>query len=99
MDWMIKIEELTVENKKIWGLVANLPKAPLVVLIAPKGYIMCGYLNLGMAEGLDQVAAIVRGVNSVEDMLKKEISASTSQAKNLGIIDGMPVKEAVKKLL
>lgn len=87
------------ENKKIYGVVADLPKAPLVALIAPKGYIMCGYLNLGTAEGLGQVAAIVTGVRNIEDMLNKKISASTSQAKVLGINEGMPVKEAIKKLI
>ncbi|MGC8816606.1 MAG: YunC family protein [Candidatus Hadarchaeum sp.] len=96
---MIEIKELAVENKKIRGLVAGLPKAPLVALIAPKGYIMCGYLNLETAEKLGQAAAIVRGVDGIEDMLNKKISASTSQAKILGIIEGMSVKEALKKLL
>ncbi|MEM3421743.1 MAG: DUF1805 domain-containing protein [Candidatus Hadarchaeum sp.] len=96
---MIKIEELNVENKKICGLVADLPKAPLVAIIAPKGYIMCGYLNLETAENLGQAAAIVRGVASVEDMLNKKISAVTSQAKILGINEGTPVKEAIKKLI
>lgn len=96
---MIKIEELTIEEKKICGLVADLPKAPLVLLIAPKGYIMCGYLNLDTAERLGQVAAIVRGVNSIDEMLNKKISAATTQAKILGINEGTPVKEAIRKLL
>ncbi|MGQ9788902.1 MAG: YunC family protein [Candidatus Hadarchaeaceae archaeon] len=96
---MIKIEELNLENKKIWGLVADLPKAPLVALIAPKGYIMCGYLNLETAERLGQVAAIVKGVHDIKDLLNKKISASTTQAKILGINEGMHVKEAIKKLI
>ncbi|KUO42593.1 MAG: hypothetical protein APZ16_02075 [Candidatus Hadarchaeum yellowstonense] len=96
---MIKTTTLTVDNKKLCGLVVDLPKAPLVAIIAPKGYLMCGYLNIATAEKLGQAAAVVRGVKSVEDALNKKISAVTKQARKLGIKRGMLVREALKKLV
>ncbi len=96
---MIETRELELEGKKILGLKADLPKAPLVILIASKGYIMCGYLNLDTAEKLGQAAAVVRGVNSFEDILEGNVTAVTSQARKLGVVEGMPGKDAIKKMI
>ena len=95
----MKIRELEIKNTKLSCLEVGLPKSPLIIIVAPKGYIMCGYLNIGTAERLGQAAAIVRGVNSVEEILKGKVSALTSNAKKLGISEGMLGEEAVSKMV
>ncbi len=96
---MIETGEIELDKKKLPSLKVALPKAPLVMVIAPKGYVMCGYLNIDAAEKLGQAAAIVRGVNSAEEILNGKISAATSQARKLGISEGMLGKDALKRLI
>ena len=97
---MIIIKQLEVKGKKIIGVeIRNLGNAPLIFVKADKGYIMCGYLNIEVAEKLGDTAAIVTGVNSVEELLEKNVKAVTSKAKNLGIEPGMKGKEALEKLI
>ena len=90
---------MILEGKKLSGLKVDLPKAPLIVITAPKGYIMCGYLDLGTAEKLGQVAAIVRGVKDFNDVLNAKISAATTQAMKLGVEEGMLGRDALKKMI
>ncbi len=96
---MFETKELELDGKKFHGLRADLPKAPLVALIATNGYIMCGYLNIESAEKLGQAAAIVRGVNNFDDMLNGKVVAATSQARKLGVAEGMLGRDAIKKLV
>ena len=96
---MIEVKELELHGKKMQGLRADLPRAPLVVVIAPNGYIMCGYLNIETAEKLGQAAAIVRGVKNFDDMLNGRIAAATSQARKLGVVEGMLGSDAIKKMI
>ncbi|MDR3195315.1 MAG: YunC family protein [Endomicrobium sp.] len=60
---------------------------------------MCGYLNLETAEKkMNNVAAIVTGVKSVDDMLKKNITSSTTNAQKIGIVSGISVLETLEKI-
>ncbi|HDJ84084.1 MAG TPA: DUF1805 domain-containing protein [Desulfurococcaceae archaeon] len=77
----------------------NLGNAPLILVKADKGYIMCGYLNIEIAEKLGDAAATVTGVSSIEELLEKNVKAVTSKAKNLGIEPGMKGREALEKLI
>ncbi|MFH1821931.1 MAG: DUF1805 domain-containing protein [Methanobacteriota archaeon] len=96
---MIETHELELEGKKLSCLKVSLPKAPLIFILAPKGYIMCGYLNLDTAEKLDQAAAIVSGVTNFDDILNGKVSAVSSQARKLGITEGILGRDAIKKMI
>ncbi len=96
---MIVIKQLEVNGKKILGLeVKNLGKAPLIIAKTDKGYIMCGYLNIEVAEKLGDAAAIVSGVSSVEELLEKPVKAVTTKARSLGVKPGMTGREALEKM-
>ncbi len=90
---------MEIKGAKLSCLKVDLPKAPLVLIIAPKGYLMCGYLNIDTAEKLGQAAAIVRGVDNAEEIMNGKVSALTSQAKKLGIREGMLGKEAIERMV
>lgn len=70
----------------------------LLMIICPKGYIMCGYLNINTAQKMGDAACIVTGVKTIEDVLNSKIAALTSNAQQLGVQMGMPVSEVLKKL-
>ena len=70
-------------------------KAAIVILSAPKGFVMCGYLNIEAADRLGDAAAMVTGVATADDALKARISALTKAAKDLGVREGMSCEQAL----
>ena len=89
---------LRIKNIKdgVIGFEIELPNAPPLILIRGKrGFIMCGYINLDVAEKLGLIVVRVSGVSSIEEMLEKEVSNATSRAKEIGIKDGVKVKDII----
>ena len=97
---MICIEKVKVNEKSVLGLKVELPNSPpLLLMVGEKGFVMCGYLNMEVAEKLQVAAAMVSGVKSFQDVLEAEIKAATSKAKELGINIGMKSQEALQKII
>ncbi|MEM2815639.1 MAG: DUF1805 domain-containing protein [Candidatus Bathyarchaeia archaeon] len=79
------------------GVKVELPESPpLLVVVAEKGFVMCGFLNLEVAERLKVAAAVVTGVQSFEDVLNAEVKAVTSRAESLGVKPGMRGLDALR---
>jgi len=96
---MIRVGQLKVDGKTALGLKVDLPDSPpLVAVIGEKGFVMCGFLNVDVAERLGVTAAMVSGVKTFDDVLDAEIRAVTSEAEMKGIRQGMKGREAVKLL-
>jgi uncharacterized protein YunC (DUF1805 family) len=94
---MISVTSIRVDGKNFTGLRAELPESPpLLVIIAEKGFVMCGFLNTETAEKLNVTAAVVSGVKTFDDVLNGQVKAVTSKAKSLGIEAGMKGTEALK---
>ena len=91
-------KEYDIGGKKVKGIVIDMPNAPLVLAKTGKGYVMCGYLNMETAEKLGDIAAIVRGVNSVDDLLEAKIVVVSSKARELGVKEGMTGIEALERM-
>jgi len=85
----IETKNIKIDGEDAVGVRVDLKGAPLLLIIAPKGYVMCGYLNLETAEKFGQVAAIVTGVKSFDDVLRTKIVKLTMKAKELEIKEGM----------
>ena len=99
MERLIYIEKIKIDDKTVLGLKVELPDSPpLLLMVGEKGFIMCGYLNVEVAERLQVAAAMVSGVKSFQDVLEAEIKAATSKARELGINLGMKGREALRKL-
>ena len=71
----------------------------LILLKCSKGYIMCGYLDLAVAEKFNDAAVRITGVSTIDEALKTTVSSCTSQARKLGIREGQPIKEVIKILV
>jgi uncharacterized protein YunC (DUF1805 family) len=88
-----------VDGKGCLGLRVDLSDSPpLLLLIAEKGFVMCGFLNVEAAERLGVVAAMVSGVKTFDDVLNAQVKATTIKAKNLGVEVGMKGAEALKHM-
>ena len=80
-------------------LVVELNNANLVLAIAPKGFLMCGYLDISIAEKLQDAACIITGVKTPEELLSKPVVKLTSEAQKLGVTIGMVGRKALEKLI
>ena len=94
---MINVASLKVDGKACLGLRVELPDSPpLLIIIADKGFIMCGFLNMDAAERLGVAAAMISGVKTFDDALNAEVRAVTSKAEKFGVKIGMRGAEALK---
>lgn len=96
---MIDISSLKVDGKACLGVKVELPGSPpLLLVIAEKGFVMCGFLNVDSAEKLGVAAAMVSGVKTFDDVLNAQVKAVTSKAKNLGVEVGMKGSDTLKHM-
>jgi uncharacterized protein YunC (DUF1805 family) len=94
---MINIQTIKVDGKSYLGLHVDLPDSPpMLMIIAEKGFIMCGFLNIEAAERIGAAAVMVSGVKTFEDVLNAQVKAATSKAKNFGVKVGMKGTDALK---
>ncbi|NWF86973.1 DUF1805 domain-containing protein [Candidatus Bathyarchaeota archaeon] len=94
---MIDISSLKVDGKTCLGVKVELPDSPpLLLIIAEKGFVMCGFLNVEAAERLGVAAAMVSGVKTFEDVLNAQVKAVTDKAKSLSVEVGIKGLEALK---
>lgn len=93
------IKEIKVKNSIFKGVEIKLSKdSSLLAVTGDKGYVMCGYLNINTAQKRNDVACMVTGVKTIEDILNSKIVALTSAAQKLGISMGMDVKKVLEIL-
>lgn len=96
---MIHVERLEVRGKSLLGVRIEMPQTPqMLILLGKRGFVMCGYLNLEVAERLGAAAAIVTGVNTFEDVLNARIKATTSKGDALGLKPGSVVRETIANI-
>ena len=98
---MVKTEILNVNGKLVQGVHINAPGGEghpnMLVMVLPKGYIMCGYLNLGTADAVGDVACVIGGA-SFEDLLAHPVKAVSAEGEKLGIKIGMTGAEVCEIL-
>lgn len=92
------IEQIPLKKETAIGIQINLGKAPLILIQAKKGYIMCGYLNMETANKLGDIAGKVSGVNNFNEMLQKQVTEVSQKALELGFKVGMTGGEFLEKL-
>ena len=88
--------KILIGKRPVEALAVKLQSKTLVLLRGSKGYVMCGYLNLRVAEKFKDAAVKVVGVSSIEEALSSTVHSCTSSARKLGIRKGQPIREAVR---
>jgi uncharacterized protein YunC (DUF1805 family) len=94
----LEIEQIDLGKGVALGIKIDLNVAPILLVKATRGFVMCGYLNMEAAEKLGDVAARVSGVSTFEDVLNAKVQQATTKAKGLGVREGMTGREALLKL-
>ncbi|MEM0141076.1 MAG: DUF1805 domain-containing protein [Thermoplasmatales archaeon] len=93
---MIQIETISENGNTYTGIKIDSTPAPIVIITGRKGFLMCGYLDMQAADKLGSVAASASGINSIEDLLNKEITRVSIKGKEAGISVGMKGRDALK---
>ena len=92
-------KEIKINNSVFKGIELELcDSSNLLVITGKKGYVMCGYLNINTAQKRNDVACMVTGVKTIEDMLNSKVVALTAKAQSLGISMDMEVKKVLEIL-
>ncbi len=89
------IEQINLEKGSALGFKMDMECAPLLVIRAGCGFVMCGYLNMDIANKLGDVAVRVTGVRSFEDVLGAKAVEVSEAAKKRGVSAGMTAKEVL----
>ena len=88
-------KEMMIQGKKMTGVEIALPGSPLVLVHATGGFVMCGYLNIEAADKLGAAAALVRGVKTIDDLLKAPVQAVSKAAQEKGVQVSMTGEKAL----
>lgn len=92
-------KKIKLEDGEVDGYSLNIGNAPLLIMKAKRGYIMCGYLNMDAANKLGDIAGRVTGVKDFDDVLNADIIEISENAKKMGLKKGVKGKEFLNKLL
>ena len=71
-------------------------KRPLLVISGSKGCLSCGYLSMTSFERNGDAAAIVRGVDTYDDMLVAKVQEVSNLVRELGVEPGMSGQQALE---
>lgn len=92
MNSSLAIKTIPINGSCIEAFSTRLMTKNLVVLKGSKGYVMCGYLNMRVAEKFKDAAVKITGVSTIEDALNATVHSCSSAARKLGIKKGQPIK-------
>lgn len=95
-DKMLKHKKIKIGKIYIEAVLFRLSCKNLIILKGSKGYVMCGYLNLKVAERFNDVAAKIIGVSTIKEALKAQVNSCTRFARKLGIYKGQSIKDVLK---
>jgi uncharacterized protein YunC (DUF1805 family) len=99
---VVRLSPVPLEHGIAIGIEVDLPKTHLAIVAAPKGYIMCGALDVRL---LDErlaarrvVAGRALGVTSVEELLAAPLESVTAAMAEFGVRSGDLGRSALERL-
>lgn len=100
---MVNVVPIAVDGGVGVGISVELPKTRLLVLTGPRGYLMCGALDVGLLDGKLRdrhiVAGRAVGVRTLQELLDAPLERVTAAAREIGIREGMRGRDALALLL
>jgi uncharacterized protein YunC (DUF1805 family) len=94
----METQMIELDYDDVVGYKIDLDNAPLILIKARTGYVMCGYLNMDVANKLGDIAGKVSGVNNFDEVLKANIIEVSEKAKKKGLKPGIKAKDFLNKL-
>ncbi len=95
---MIQVDNVNIGGKELQYIKMDMWAAPLVMLKGKNGYVMCGYLNIGTADKLGDLAVRVTGVKDLNSVLNSKVVECSQEAGKKGIKPGDPVSDLIAYL-
>ncbi|MDP8253648.1 MAG: DUF1805 domain-containing protein [Candidatus Kaelpia aquatica] len=95
---MIK-EIIKVGDSFIEAVSIKLGNHNLIILRGSRGYIMCGYLNMDVADNFGDIAIKITGVGTIQEALDTAAKEVSREAKNIGIYEGQSINEILKLIV
>ena len=89
---------VTLEKGVIECFLIPLQHASFVLLKAKKGYVMCEYLNMEVADKMDDIAGKITSVKTIDDAFHSNIVQVSYKAKEIGLYPRMSVLEFLNKI-
>jgi len=89
---------MEINGKTCWYAELSTPRTILLLVRGEKGLLGCGYLNMKAAVSINEALAIIRGVQSIEEMLNAQVNSVSPAAAALGVSPGMTGREALQIL-
>lgn len=100
---MVTMEPMEVGGHLLVGVEVKLPLTTLLTVNTARGYIMCGALDVGLLnERLADrriIAGRAVGVRTLQELVDAPLESVTDEARRLGIVPGMPGREALLRML
>jgi uncharacterized protein YunC (DUF1805 family) len=94
-----KTVDIPLGNRTALGLAIDLPGAPLVLARGTQGFVMCGFLDIKSADKFNTAAAVVRGVKTIDDLLRGAVTDVSAAAGKMGVATGMTGRQALEIFL
>jgi len=91
--------KIKLDKGEVTGFLIDLGAAPLILIKAKKGYVMCGYLNINAANKIGDIAGRVTGVKSFDDVLNSVIVEVSDNAKKIGLKEGMSARDFLNVIM
>lgn len=91
--------QIELDKGQATGYLIELGNAPLILIKAKKGYVMCGYLNMNAANKMGDIAGRVTGVKSFDDVLNADIVEVSENAKKISLKEGIKARDFLNAIM
>lgn len=95
----MEVKQLELEKGTALGIMIEMPTAPLLLIKARRGFVMCGYLNVAAANKMGDVAGKVSGVRTFDDVLNAKVVEVSEKAKEMGAKEGMTGRDFLNRFM
>jgi len=92
------MDRITIDGVVFEGVRVETPRSVLLMIVAPEGFLGCGWFSTETADKLSEAAAVVTGVRTYDDMLEARVVRRSQAAEEMGVEVGMSGRDALKKL-
>jgi len=93
---MLVSKRIKVGKKQILAVLIKLASNNLILLKGKRGYVMCGYLNMVVANKFGDVAVKITGVSTIKQALGSRAVSISAEAKKVGIKRNQSVQDILK---
>lgn len=96
-------ETFETESGEVEGVVVKWPGFSILMVTGEKGFLACPAIDVDACEGFGKAAAIIESgpdnpIGTLARFCERKITKANSQARALGICEGMIAKEAFSLL-